>query len=277
MDKSSGSRGPTSPGSARRLDREIFWLALPTFATLVSEPLLLLADSAIVGHLGTTELAGLGIAANVLGIVTGLCIFLAYGTTGTVARRLGAGDRAAALAGGIDGLVLAVGLGVVLAVALEVALPVVVGAYGVSDEVGAAATSYLRVAALSIPSILLLLAGTGVLRGMQDTRTPLYVAVATNLANIALNVTFVYGLGLGIAGSALGTLVAQTAAGVFVAVVVVRGARREHARLAFRPAGVLAAARAGSWLVARTATLQVAITITTLVAATGGAVALASH
>ena len=268
---------PGRTSQARRLDREIFWLALPTFATLVSEPLLLLADSAIVGHLGTTELAGLGIAANVLGIVTGLCIFLAYGTTGTVARRLGAGDRAAALAGGVDGLVLAVGLGMLLAVALEVALPVVIGAYGVSDDVGAAATSYLRVAALSIPSILLLLAGTGVLRGLQDTRTPLYVAVATNLANVALNLAFVYGLGLGIAGSALGTLVAQTAAGLFVAVVVVRGARREHSRLAFRPAGVLAAARSGSWLIARTATLQVAITITTVVAATGGAVALASH
>jgi putative MATE family efflux protein len=261
----------------RSLDREIFALAVPTFATLVSEPLLLLADSAIVGHLGTAQLAGLGIAANVLGILIGLCIFLAYGTTGTVARRLGAGDRAAALAGGLDGLILAVGLGVVLAIALELALPLVIGAYGVTPEVAGYATSYLRIAALSLPSILLLLAGTGVLRGLQDTKTPLYVAIATNLANIALNLTFVYGLGLGIAGSALGTLVAQTAAAGFVAVIVIRGARREHAPLAFRPAGVLAAARSGLWLVARTATLQGAITVTTLVAATGGAVALASH
>ena len=79
--------------SVRRLDREIFRLALPALATLISEPLLLLADSAIVGHLGTDQLAGLAIAANLLGILTGLCIFLAYGTTGTVARRLGAGDH----------------------------------------------------------------------------------------------------------------------------------------------------------------------------------------
>jgi putative MATE family efflux protein len=261
----------------RRLDREIFTLAVPTFATLVSEPLLLLADSAIIGHLGTVELAGLGIAANVLGILTGLCIFLAYGTTGTVARRLGAGDRAAALSGGLDGLVLAVGLGVLLALALEAALPLVVGAYGVAPAVASAATSYLRVAAFSLPSILLLLAGTGVLRGLQDTRTPLVVAVGANLANIGLNLAFVRGLRLGIAGSALGTLVAQTVAAVVVAAIVVRGARREHAALRFRPAGVLAAARSGVWLVARTATLQVAITLTTLVAATGGALALAAH
>jgi putative MATE family efflux protein len=270
-------QNPTARTRTRALDREIFGLALPTFATLVSEPLLLLADSAIIGHLGTTELAGLGIAANVLGILTGLCIFLAYGTTGTVARRLGAGNRQAALAGGLDGLLLAVGLGVVLCAALELALPAVVGAYGASPEVSAAATSYLRIAAFNLPSILLLLAGTGVLRGLQDTRTPLYVAIATNLANIGLNFTFVYGLGLGIAGSALGTLVAQTAAALFVAVIVIRGARREHALLRFRPGGILAAARSGVWLVARTATLQAAITLTTFVAATGGAVALASH
>jgi putative MATE family efflux protein len=259
------------------MDREILALALPTFATLVSEPLLLLADSAIIGHLGTTELAGLSIAASLLGILTGLCVFLAYGTTGAVARRLGAGQPGAALAGGVDGLILAAGLGVVLAAALQATLPLVVGAYGASAEVSTAATSYLRVAAFSLPSILLLLAGTGVLRGLQDTRTPLYVAVVTNVANVGLNLAFVYGLGLGIAGSALGTLVAQTGAALYVAALVVRGARREHAALGFRPRGVLAAARSGLWLVARTATLQAAVTVTTLVAATGGTVVLASH
>lgn len=261
----------------RRLDREIVGLALPTLATLVSEPLLLLADSAIVGHLGTDALAGLGIAANVLGVLTGLCIFLAYGTTGTVARRLGAGDRSGALAGGFDGLVLAVGLGVVLAVALQLLVPTVTGAYGASPEVAAEAARYLRVAAFGLPSILLLLAGTGVLRGLQDTRTPLRVVIAANLVNIALNLLLVYGLDLGIAGSALGTLIAQTAAAVVVAAVVVRRMRAVHARPHFALGGVLAAARAGRHLVVRTATLQAAVTTTTLVATASGTVALAAH
>jgi Na+-driven multidrug efflux pump len=101
-------------------------LAVPAFATLVSEPALLLADSAIIGHLGTTQLAGLGIAANLLGILTGLSVFLAYGTTATVARRLGAGDRRAALSGGVDGIVLAVLLGVVLAIALQLLMPMII-------------------------------------------------------------------------------------------------------------------------------------------------------
>ena len=261
----------------RALDAEIFRLALPTFATLISEPLLLLADSAIVGHLGTDQLAGLGIAANVLGVLTGLSIFLAYGTTSTVARRLGAGDRPAALAGGFDGLVLAALLGVVLTVALSLAGPTVVRAYGAGPAVTAEAITYLRIAAFGMPMILVLLAGTGVLRGLQDTRTPLVVVIATNLANIGLNLGLVYGLQLGIAGSALGTLIAQTGAAVVLAVIVVRRARALSVPLAFRPAGVLSAARSGVWLVLRTAALQAAITLTTFVAAGISAVALAAQ
>ncbi len=174
-------------------------------------------------------------------------------------------------------MALAVVLGVLLAATLQLLIPVVVGAYGATPQVSTAATSYLRIAALGLPSVLVLLAGTGVLRGLQDTRTPLVVAVATNLANILLNLVLVYGAGLGIAGSALGTLIAQTAAAVTIAAMVVRGSHRARVPIRFRPAGVLRAAATGSWLVLRTATLQAAITTTTLVAATGGAVALAAH
>lgn len=270
-------RDPDRRRRYRALDREIFALAVPTFATLVTEPLLLIADSAFIGHLGTDQLAGLGIASNLIGIVVGLCIFLAYGTTSTVARRLGAGNRRAALAGGLDGLALALLLGVVLVAVLQVLLPTIVAAYGPPDAVRDPALTYLRVAVCGLPSVLVLLAGTGVLRGLQDTRTPLVVAVAANLANIALNATLVYGLGLGIRGSAIGTLIAQTAAAAAVAVLVARGARRAEVPLGFHPAGVLAAARTGVWLVVRTATLQTAITLTTVVATAGGAVMLAAH
>ncbi len=263
--------------SRRTLDREIFALAIPTFATLVSEPLLLLADSAIVGHLGTDQLAGLGIASNVLGVLIGLSIFLAYGTTGSVARRLGAGDRVGALTAGFDGMVLAVLVGVGLTVLLQAVLDPVVGLYDVSPAVAEQARTYLRIAAFGLPGVLLTLASTGVLRGLQDTRTPLYVVIATNLANIGLNLLLVYGIGLGIAGSALGTLIAQGSAALVLAAVVVRGMRRSHAPLHFRPGGVLGAARTGVWLVLRTAALQTGITLTTFVAAGFGAVALAAH
>ena len=250
---------------------------MPAFATLVSEPALLLADSAIVGHLGTTQLAGLGIAGNLLGILTGLSVFLAYGTTGTVARRLGAGDRRGALSGGVDGMVLALGLGILLCLVLQLLMPEVIGWYDAGPEVAAAAEAYLRIAACGLPSVLVLLASTGVLRGLQDTRTPLYVAIGCNLVNIGLNFTFVYGLDLGIAGAALGSLIAQTAAAGFLGTVVLRGARRHGAAIRFRPAGVITAARAGGWLILRTATLQISITVTTVTATSLGAVALAAH
>ena len=172
---------------------------------------------------------------------------------------------------------LAVLIGVALVVVLQLLLPTIVGAYGPSAPVREAALAYLRVAVCGLPAVLVLLAGTGVLRGLQDTTTPLKVAVATNLANIALNATLVYGVGLGIRGSAIGTLIAQTGAAAVIAVIVVRGARRSDVPLGFHPAGVFAAARTGVWLIARTATLQVAITLTTVVAAAGGTIVLAAY
>jgi putative MATE family efflux protein len=257
--------------------REVLALAIPAFATLVSEPLLLIADSAIVGHLGTTQLAGLGIAGNIVGVIAGLCIFLAYGATATVAHQLGAGNTRQALAGGIDGMILAGLLGVVIAVGLQLGHGRLIGLYNASPEVSAQAAAYLRVVSIGLPFLLVMLASTGVLRGLQDTRTPLKVAITINLANIGLNFLLVYGVGLGLAGAALGTVLAQMLAAGILSGVVIRGARRAGAPLRFRPGGILTAARSGVWLVLRTAALQGSITTTTIVASHIGAVSLAAH
>ncbi|WP_432560253.1 MATE family efflux transporter [Granulicoccus sp. GXG6511] len=265
---------PPTPASHRR---EVLALAIPAFATLVSEPLLLMADSAIIGHLGTTQLAGLGIAGNIIGVLAGLCIFLAYGTTATVARRLGAGDRPGALTGGIDGIILGALIGLGITVLLQVLHGPVIGLYGPTPEVAAQAAMYLRIASLGFPFLLVMLASTGVLRGLQDTKTPLKVAIALNLANIALNFLLVYGVGLGIAGAALGTVVAQAGAAGILVTVVARGARREGAAVRFSPGGILAAARSGVWLILRTAALQASITATTVVATHLGPTGLAAH
>lgn len=257
--------------------REVLALAVPAFATLVSEPLLLIADSAIVGHLGTSQLAGLGIAGNIVGVIAGLCIFLAYGTTATVARQLGAGNRREALAGGIDGMILAALLGVVITIGLQFGYGPLIGLYGAAPEVSAQAATYLRIVSFGFPFLLVMLASTGVLRGLQDTRTPLKVAITINLANIGMNFLLVYGFGLGLAGAAVGTVVAQLLAATILCYVVARGARREGAPLHFRPRGIVSAARSGVWLVVRTIALQVSITATTLVATHLGAISLAAH
>lgn len=251
----------------RLLDREIARLAVPAFLALVAEPLFLLGDAAVVGHLGTRELAGLGIAGTVLATIVGLCVFLAYGTTASVARQLGAGHRRAALAQGIDGLWLAVAIGVPVTLATTLLAGPLVGLFGASDAVNDPATTYLRIAAGGITPLLLVLATTGVLRGLQDTRTPLVVAIVGNLANIGLNVLLVYGGGpvprLEIAGSALGSVIAQVAMAVALVLVVIRAARREGADLRPDLPGVRAAARAGVPLLVRTLTLRASLLVTT--------------
>ena len=265
--------GPVATADTRH---EIVRLAVPAFLALVAEPLFLLADAAIVGHLGTPQLAGLGIASSVLGTLVSLCIFLAYGTTASVARRVGAGDTEGALAQGVDGLWLAALIGVVVTVAVLPATRTVVGWFGPSADVASYATTYLHVALLGAAPLLLMLAATGVLRGLQDTRTPLVVAVVGNVANVVLNLALVYGVGLGIAGSALGTLVAQLGSALALVWVVVRAARASGAPLAPDLPGIRAAARAGVPLLLRTLTLRVSLLVMTYGAARLGSADLAA-
>lgn len=258
-------------------DGEILRLAVPAFGALVAEPLFLLADSAIVGRIGTVPLGGLGVASQALTTLVGISIFLAYGTTAAVARQLGAGNGTAAIRQGIDGLWLAAAIGiVVLAVGWPLA-PAIVAAFGGSAAVSAQAIIYLRISLLGAPSMLAVLAGTGVLRGLQDTRTPLLVAVVANVVNIILNATFVLVLRWGIAGSAWGTAIAQTGTAAAYLAVVGRGARRAGVGLRPDLAGVRDAAFAGASLVVRTLALQAALVITTAIAARQGNAAIAAH
>ncbi|CAN5294210.1 MATE family efflux transporter [soil metagenome] len=267
----------SSLGGPRGQDREIIRLAVPAFLALVAEPLFLLSDAAIIGHLGTPQLAGLGIAGAVIQTAVGLCIFLAYGTTASVARRVGAGDVRGALAQGVDGIWLAVFIGMPTTLVGLVATGWLVSLFGVGPEVADHASTYLRLAFLGVTPLLVMLAATGVLRGLQDTRTPLVVAVAGNVANIGLNLLLVYGLDLGVAGSALGTDLAQLGSAAALVAVVVRAARREGVGLRPDLPGVGKAAHAGAALVIRTLTLRASLLLMTYGAATIGATATATQ
>ena len=267
------AQGGPAPSTAR----EILRLAVPAFGSLIAEPLFLLADSAIVGHLGVDELAGLGLATTVLQTVVGLMVFLAYGTGPAVARFIGAGQHGRAMAAARDGVWLALLLGILLAALGWLAAPAVARAVGGLAAVQGYAVDYLVWSMPGLVGMLLVFAGTGVLRGLQDTRTPLVVATVGFAANAALNLLFVYGFGWGIAGSAIGTSVAQLGmAGVYLAIVVPR-MRHEGVSLAPHWRGILGAAHIGSWLMVRTLTLRAAIFATVIVAAAQGAENLAAH
>ncbi|QQM42086.1 MATE family efflux transporter [Streptomyces liliifuscus] len=272
------TQAPAAPKAARRRhDREIVALAVPAFGALIAEPLFLMVDTAIVGHLGTAQLAGLGIASALLVTAVSVFVFLAYATTAAVARRVGAGDLQAAIRQGMDGIWLALLLGAaVIAVVLPTA-PALVELFGASDTAAPYATTYLRISALGIPAMLVVLAATGVLRGLQDTKTPLYVAVGGFVANGALNAGLVYGADLGIAGSAWGTVMAQYGMAAVYLLVVVRGARKHGASLRPDAAGIRACAQAGAPLLVRTLSLRAILLIATAVAARLGDADVAAH
>lgn len=268
---------PTVKATRRQQDREIIALAVPAFGALVAEPLFVLADSAIVGHLGTPQLAGLGVASALLTTAVSVFVFLAYATTAAVARRVGAGDLQSAIRQGMDGIWLALLLGAaVIAVVLPTA-PWLVDLFGASSTAAPHAITYLRISSLGIPAMLVVLAATGVLRGLQDTRTPLYVAIAGFVANGILNVVLVYGAGFGIAGSAWGTVIAQFGMAAAYLYVVVRGARKHGASLRPDAAGIRACAQAGAPLLVRTLSLRAILMITTGVAARLGDSDIAAH
>nr|WP_189219035.1 MATE family efflux transporter [Streptomyces ruber] len=272
------TQAPTASRAVRRRhDREIVTLAVPAFGALVAEPLFLLADTAIVGHLGTAQLAGLGVASALLTTAVSVFVFLAYATTAAVSRRVGAGDLRAAIRQGMDGIWLALLLGAaVIAVVLPTA-PTLVSLFGASDTAAPYATTYLRISALGIPAMLVVLAVTGVLRGLQDTKTPLYVAGGGFVANAALNAGLVYGADLGIAGSAWGTVIAQYGMVAVYLWVVIRGARRHGASLRPDATGIRASARAGAPLLVRTLSLRAILMIATAVAARLGDADVAAH
>lgn len=259
------------------VNRQILDLAVPALGALVAEPLFLMADSAVIGHVGTGQLAGLGVASTALLTATGLFVFLAYATTASSARRMGSGDRAGAAAAGVDGLWLAVIIGALVAAVLVGPADTVARLFGAQGQAAVYAAQYLRIAGLGVPAMLATMAVTGVLRGFQDTRTPLVATILAFSANLVLNLVFVLGLGWGVRGSAAGSLVCQVAMAVGLVLVFVSRTRGLGFSLAFRPAGVMGSLADGVPLLVRTLALRGALVATTWVAARLGEVPMASY
>ncbi|WP_213451017.1 MATE family efflux transporter [Rhizomonospora bruguierae] len=259
-----------APSPARR----IAGLALPALVVLAAEPLYVLVDTAVVGHLGRVPLAALAIGGSVMTVAVWLGTVLAYGTTGRSARRYGAGDRAAAVAEGVQASWLAGGAGLLLALAgLVFAGPLVRALAGSDPEVVAGATHWLRIAALGAPGLLLATAGNGWLRGVQDTRRPLYFVLGANLLSAVLCPLLVYPAGLGLVGSAVANATAQTLSGaLFVAALV-----SERVPLRPRPDVIVRQLVLGRDLVLRGAAFQASFLSAAAVAARFGAASLAAH
>jgi putative MATE family efflux protein len=202
---------------ARASDRQILALALPALPALAAEPLYVLVDTAVVGHLGAAELGGLAIGALLLTDAAWLCNFLIYGTTAMSARLYGAGRRKDAVRQGVQSTWLACAIGLVVIGVLQlIARPAaeLIGDDPVQIE---SAVSWLRIASCGAPFILISFAGQGWMRGVQDVRRPLVYLLGANALSAVLCPLLVFPLGLGLEGSAISNVVAQgVAAALFL-------------------------------------------------------------
>ncbi len=257
--------------------RELLGLAVPALGALIAEPLYVLADTAVVGRLGTAPLAGLGVASGALLFGYGLCIFLAYGTTAAVARLTGAGESRRAADQAIQGLWLALALGVFLAVVGTVASDDIVSGLGATGDVADQAAIYLRVSLLGAPAMLLMMAGVGYLRGLKDTVRPLQVAVGTAVLNLVLELALIVGLDFGIGASAAATVVAQWVGAACYLTWIGRDVRRRHASLAPRVGSIGRLLTVSAQLLVRNLSLTGTFLIGTSVATRIGRVDVAAH
>jgi putative MATE family efflux protein len=253
-------------------DRQIFALALPALGALAAEPLYVLVDTAIVGHLGTVQLAALAIAVTVLSTAFVMFNFLTYGTTAQVARLHGAGRDREAAAVGSQALWLSLGIGLGLTVLLAALARPAVTLMGGEDAVAEGAVTYLRISSLGAPFFMIASAAQGFLRGTGDLRTPLVILVVAHAVNVVLEVLFVYGFRWDLEGSAWGTVIAQAGMGLaFVAVQRRAGLERPHA------ARMRALMRIGSEIAVRTTALLASFLVASAVLARVGPASLAAH
>ncbi|MEM9561981.1 MAG: MATE family efflux transporter [Actinomycetota bacterium] len=258
-------------------DRDIARLAIPALGTLVAEPLYVLADTAIVGRLGTDELAGLALATTVLLTVHALATFLTYGTTATVSRLIGGGRDAEAARWSVQGLWLALAVGLAFSLAGAFTGTTLMRALGGSGAALEAGERYFSIRLVGLPFLLLALAGAGAFTGRQDTRTPLKLAVVGAVANLVIELLLIPGLGYGIGAAAVSTVVAQVGTGAVFVITVVRWARTQEVGLRPEPGAIGRLMLAGRALILRAIALRGSFTLGAAVAARIGVAELAAH
>lgn len=261
----------------QRVNRQILALAIPTFGQLIADPLFVLIDTAIVGHIGDSALAGLSIGSTVLLTVAGLCNFLAYGTTSRVGQLMGAGRKREGLETGVDGLWLALIIGMGISAALFLAARPLCALMGAHGEVLDNAAIYLQAVIFGLPGMLLVYAANGIFRGLKKVRITLIAAVLGAVLNTALDFLFVFGLGMGVMGSGLATLIAQWFMGLYLVIPALKWSREAGASLAPRLSGITETAADGLPLFVRTLALRVCLVATVVLAAHMGTQVLAAY
>lgn len=263
-------------------NRRILRLSMSALVVLIAEPLYLMLDLAVVGRLGGTDLAALGVGVLVLGVVSTQLTFLSYGTTARAAQKFGAGDRAGAVFEGMQATWIALGVGAAIVAVVQLGAPWILEVLTGGGSVAQEATAWLRIAVCGVPLILLSMAGNGWMRGVQDTRRPIvYVVVGLGISAV-LCPLLVHGLlgapEMGLEGSAVANVVGQSVAGILFAVRVVAECAREHVSgRGPRWSVIVSQLALGRDLILRSLSFQICFLSAAAVASRFGVAAVASH
>lgn len=274
------------------LTRRVLSLALPALGALIAQPIFVLVDSAMVGHLGSEPLAGLGLASTLLQTIVYLFVFLLFSTTTQTARAFGRQDIPSALTTGIQATYLALFIGLGLAAATFWGADWLLSFFTTSPEVLPHARAYLQASSPGIVGMFVVMGATGTLRGLHDTRSAFIVSATGAVINVGLNAFFIYSLGWGVAGSGIGTSMTELLMAGALLWAMFRRAQIVHAGfnapgtaaplislVSLRPSldGVRTSFQQGFWLLIRTAALRIALMAITAAATGFGVTVLAAH
>ncbi|MDN5799517.1 MATE family efflux transporter [Corynebacterium casei] len=252
--------------------RKVFGLALPALGVLAAMPLYLLLDTAVVGRLGAEQLAALGAAAAVQSVVTTQLTFLSYGTTARSSRLFGSGKKDEAVAEGVQATYVALIVGFALACVMWLFGGQIALWMTGNPETAELTAAWLHVAALAIPITLVEMAGNGWLRGIQDTKKPLYFTLAGLIPGAIAVPIFVHFWGL--VGSAWANVLGMG----IIAVLFLLELKKQHTgSWRLRPSVIKRQLVLGRDLIIRSASLQVAFLSAAAVAARFGTSPLAAH
>ena len=271
------SPAPKAADEPTSITKQLLLLAIPTFGQLVAEPVFVLIDTAIIGHVSDASLAGLSLGSTVLLTAVGLCVFLAYSTTSQVAHLFGAGKRQEGFQAGFNSIWLSLCIGIALLLVLFLGAQPICAALGGRGDVLEQATIYTRMVALGVPGMLLVYAANGIFRGLQKVSITLVAAVSGAALNAVLAVLFVIVCGWGIAGSGLATCIAQWFMGLSLLAVAIAQAKREGASIRPHMSGIASAGGDGFPLFLRTLFLRIAMVATVMAATAMGDDVLAGY
>ncbi len=272
------------PSAQLSQSREILELAIPAMLAIASEPILNLADTAMLGRLGVEPLAARAIASALIGGIYWIFTFLIFGTTTLVGRHRGANNPKACGEIYLHAILIAVLGGITVSFLFILFAPHLYAAMGAQDEVLILGTSYFRIRIAGTPFTFLWFASVGFLRGIQNTRTPMLIALFVNGLNIALDYALIYGEfgfpNMGLLGAAIASVACQVLGAGLCLWILFSSSYASEYRLTqwrFQPSRFRSLATIGRDLAVRTGALRFSLIFATATASRMGAVFLSSH